>query len=493
MTTQNSLPVLQCVLSNGAHPEYGQATVPFPIPAGDYGRTLELLAGMGLGDPLNRDCRVDELHSGFPILKRLEKVGANLDELDYLARRLDSFTEREAAQFQGMAVRLGIFDMTDFINLTFCCQQATVITDFSDLEQIGRDHYMNLHGGCASMEELERLDARRTALDLILNDTSGQITPYGVVYDNGMELEQRYDGCHFPDYKYSNSLMDVSLTSVHDTRQTVFLSLPMPERQMERLIFRSGFESEDFAQLTIQSSEFPQPLQSILNQGRESVFELNHLCCVCSSLSRQAWNKLEAAAVIAAPEDSGQLSQLAQNLDLFDFVPDVHNPEEYGRHMIQQSGRFDYDSGLDAFYDYERYGRQCVQQEQGAFTEQGYIAYHGTLTLDELMQGDPAEQYQKEQAGRFDPGDTAGRLVGRVTYAGGEALQFTDPQEYLRTIREELPCRAVTGFRFETLTDDPAVRNAADDMIYDLYGEENPRPLEDYAPRQGPSMGGTSM
>ena len=109
------------------------------------------------------------------------------------------------------------------------------------------------------------------------------------------------------------------------------------------------------------------------------------------------------------------------------------------------------------------------------------------------MQEDPAEQYQKEQAGRFDPGDTAGRLVGRVTYAGGEALQFTDPQEYLRTIREELPCRAVTGFRFETLTDDPAVRKAADDMIYDLYGEENPRPLEDYAPRQGPSMGGTSM
>ena len=62
-----------------------------------------------------------------------------------------------------------------------------------------------------------------------------------------------------------------------------------------------------------------------------------------------------------------------------------------------------------------------------------------------------------------------------------------------RTIREELPCRDVTGFRFETLTDDPAVRKAVDDMIYDLYGEENPRPLEDYAPRQGPSMGGTSM
>ena len=432
MTTQNSQPILQCVLSNGAHPEYGQAMVPFPIPAGDYGRTLALLAGMGLGDPLSRDCLVDELNSGFPILKRLEKVGANLDEMDYLARRLDIFTEREAAQFQGMAVRLGIFDMTDFINLTFCCQQATVITDFSDLEQVGRNHYMNLHCGCASMGELERLDARETALDLILNDTSGQITPYGVVYDNGMKLEQLYDGRHFPNYKYSNSLMDVSLTSVHDTRQTVFLSLPMPECQMERLIFRSGFESEDFAQLTIQSSEFPQSLQSILGQGRESVFELNRLCCVCSSLSRQAWNKLEAAAVITAPKGSEQLRHLAQNMDLFDFVPDVHDPEEYGRHMIQQSGR-------------------------------------------------------------FDPCGTAGRLAGRVSFANGESMEFTNPRDYLRTIREELPTKDVTGFRFETLTDDPAVRKAADDMVYDLYGEENPRPLEDYVARQGPSLTDVSI
>ena len=41
--------------------------------------------------------------------------------------------------------------------------------------------------------------------------------------------------------------------------------------------------------------------------------------------------------------------------------------------------------------------------------------------------------------------------------------------------------------------DDPAVRKAVDDMVYDLYGEENPRPLEDYVPRQGPEMGGQQM
>ena len=36
MTTQNRQPVLRCVLSNAAHPEYGQVTIPFPIPVMKY-------------------------------------------------------------------------------------------------------------------------------------------------------------------------------------------------------------------------------------------------------------------------------------------------------------------------------------------------------------------------------------------------------------------------------------------------------------------------
>ena len=388
---------IRAALYNARHPEYGLVAIPLPIPPEQYDSTIGMLESLDIGDPLSRDSTVEELQGPCPILKRLEGCGINVDELDYLVKRLDSFADNELAQFQGMAYKLGTSDMTDLINLTFCCQQSTVITDFSDLEQIGRDHYMNLHGGCATTEELERLDARRAALELILNDTSGQITPYGVVYDNGMRLEQLYDGFRFPDYRYSDSLLDVSLTSIHDARQTVYLSLPMPERQMEQLIFRGGFESEDFARRTIQSCEFPLSLRFILDQGQESVFDLNRLCRACSGLSRQQWDKLEAASAFAVPEDAVQLRRIAENLDLFDFVPDVHTPEEYGRHMIQQSGRFDYDSELDAFYDYEKYGQQRIRQEHGAFTKQGYIIYHGTLTLDELMQEDPAEQYQKEQ------------------------------------------------------------------------------------------------
>ena len=42
------------------------------------------------------------------------------------------------------------------------------------------------------------------------------------------------------------------------------------------------------------------------------------------------------------------------------------------------------------------------------------------------------------------------------------------------------------------MTDDPAVRKAVDDIVFDLYGEENPRQLEEYqkTPKQGMTMEG---
>jgi 16S rRNA A1518/A1519 N6-dimethyltransferase RsmA/KsgA/DIM1 with predicted DNA glycosylase/AP lyase activity len=69
---------------------------------------------------------------------------------------------------------------------------------------------------------------------------------------------------------------------------------------------------------------------------------------------------------------------------------------------------------------------------------------------------------------------TDAQIVGSVSFINGDALQFTDSKEYLDCIREELPYRATSGFSFRTVTQDPAIRKAVDDIVYDFYGEENP-------------------
>ena len=84
------------------------------------------------------------------------------------------------------------------------------------------------------------------------------------------------------------------------------------------------------------------------------------------------------------------------------------------------------------------------------------------------------------------------QLIGSVSFLNGETQQFTDARAYLDCIREELPHEATTGFRFHTITQDPAVRKAVDDIVFDLYGEENPCNEEDYnlAPSEEIQMGG---
>ena len=81
--------------------------------------------------------------------------------------------------------------------------------------------------------------------------------------------------------------------------------------------------------------------------------------------------KLGAVVTLAEPKSAAQIKNLAESLDLFDFAPGTHTPQDYGKYMIQQSGHFDYDENLDAFYDYEKYGAERMNEEDGVFTDRG--------------------------------------------------------------------------------------------------------------------------
>ena len=381
--------MIQAVLGNPSHPEYGVATIPFPIPHDQYTYCMELLAALEIGDAVKADCKVEAVDSFFSVLKRTGMLTVNVEELNYLAKRLDSFDTGEAAQFQAMAHKLELFELKDLINLTFCCQQATVITDFSDLAAVGRDHYMNLHGGSASVDELNKLNGEETARRLIENG-GGTITPYGVVYDNGMKLEQVYDGRFFPCYYYEPNAITVAVTSKtepEDTEHITWLFLPMIQEEIDRALLRGGITDPSEIRLSLEDSWLPHEVLDLLDMDHVDISELNALVQALDEFSDMSIRKYAAAAVMARPHTTEQAKHLAENLDLFDFAPSASTPEEYGKYMIQKSGRFEYDENLDAFYDYEKYGTERMNEEDGMFTDRGYIAYRGYISMEEVMNG----------------------------------------------------------------------------------------------------------
>ena len=381
--------MIQAVLGNPHHPEYGVATIPFPIPHDQYARCMELLEALEIGDAVKADCKVEKIDSFYTVLKRTEMLTVNVEELNYLAKRLDSFDTGEAAQFQAMAHKLELFELKDLINLTFCCQQATVITDFSDISAVGRNHYMNLHGGSARVDELEALDGVETARQLIENG-NGAVTPYGVVYDNGMKLEPVYDGRFFLCYYYKPNAITVAVTSKaepEDTEHITWLFLPMTQEEIDRALQRAGITDPADIRLRLEDTQLPDEADMLLDMEQESLADLNALAQATDALSSDDMEKLGAVVMLAKPQNAEQIKNLAENLDLFDFALGAHTPVEYGKYMIQQSGHFDYDENLDAFYDYEKYGTERMNEEDGMFTDRGYIAYKGDISLAEIMDG----------------------------------------------------------------------------------------------------------
>ena len=388
--------MIQAVLGNPHHPEYGVATIPFPIPHDQYAHCMELLEALEIGDAVKADCQVQEINSFYSVLKRTEMLTVNVEELNYLAKRLDSFDTGEAAQFQAMAHKLELFELKDLINLTFCCQQATVITDFSDISAVGRNHYMNLHGGSARVDELEALDGVETARQLIENG-NGAVTPYGVVYDNGMKLEPVYDGRFFLCYYYKPNAITVAVTSKaepEDTEHITWLFLPMTQEEIDRALQRAGITDPADIRLRLEDTQLPDEADMLLDMEQESLADLNALAQATDALSSDDMEKLGAVVMLAKPQNAEQIKNLAENLDLFDFALGAHTPVEYGKYMIQQSGHFDYDENLDAFYDYEKYGLQRMGEEDGMFTDRGYIAYKGYYSMEEVMNGSQSNRME---------------------------------------------------------------------------------------------------
>ncbi len=82
--------MIHAVFGNPNHPEYGVATIPFPIPHDQYAHCMELLEALEIGDAVKADCQVQEINSFYSVLKHTEKLTVNVEELNYLAKRLDA-------------------------------------------------------------------------------------------------------------------------------------------------------------------------------------------------------------------------------------------------------------------------------------------------------------------------------------------------------------------------------------------------------------------
>ena len=116
----------------------------------------------------------------------------------------------------------------------------------------------------------------------------------------------------------------------------------------------------------------------------ENLDELNHLACLLSELDQGELEKFEAVLHTGAHTSSvADIINLTQNLDCFEFYPDIENEEDLGRYWAED---LPIPEELKDYFDYVAYGMVISINAGGHMAPGGYVVqtsgdfreyYHG--------------------------------------------------------------------------------------------------------------------
>ena len=157
-------------------------------------------------------------------------------------------------------------------------------------------------------------------------------------------------------------------------------------------------------------TEFQSPIPGLAEHLSEYSHpdELNYLGKLLEMQFDDDREKFIAAIEYGDHADSLQdIINLAQNLDCYWIYPSVHNEEEYGRYLVDELEEPELPEEAKKYFMYEEYGRDASINDDGMFTEKGYI-YNNRNTFTEWYDGrDVPQEYrvtpQPPQRSRPDP------------------------------------------------------------------------------------------
>ena len=106
----------------------------------------------------------------------------------------------------------------------------------------------------------------------------------------------------------------------------------------------------------------------------ENLDELNYLASKLDEMSESEYAQFQAGMEMG--DHCGSLQEiinLTENLDCYEVYPDIHDYDDLGRYYIEELDVMQVPEHLQNYIDYEAYGRDIALEENGTFTDQGYV------------------------------------------------------------------------------------------------------------------------
>ena len=316
----------------------------------------------------------------------LEGCQVNLDEMNYLAKRLDSFDDREMDQF---LIGISVQDepsLKDLINLTFNIDHFTLVQDISNYGKIGRAYVMNTEGAVPANDE----DAPKYATlgKRLIDRGLARITAKGLlIYDPFDKLTEVYNGRTFPEYAYTSTLASAEVS--YDGH-TELLLLPDEELAIKKAIARLGAPSDSDCSFSfyfnyIKNDAWEKRMDSIIRN--EGIYEANTLLRALDA-DNMDLDKLTAVAEYADVDSTKDLIALAEHIGDFVFIKEAEDYENVGRYFAESDPKYDLNLELEDFFDFNGFGEYLAERNGGEFISSGFVCMQDGAELSEILDSD---------------------------------------------------------------------------------------------------------
>ena len=331
----------------------------------------------------------------------------NLDELNYLAKRFDSFCESEEKRYFEAMKHESFTELPDLINLTFNLSRYTLIRDVSDMGRIGREYLLN-RDGCIPAHNDDNPKYAEIGRNL-MQSGKGVYTDYGLLFVNeDIPFSEEYDGQVFPPYLYDADVLFIARAEYRG--RTKYLYMPCENEAITKAFGRLGSENPDDVNIIIEDFNVDNPdwfrrLCEIAE--KESIYDINTLAGAVSNADMDL-DKLTRAADYAGVEDAASLASLAGNLDLFTVIEEVEDYGSIGRNFINNSHGYSMPPVLKNFIDYENFGGHIAEEYNGKFVDGAFVCMKEGHTLDEVI----SEENQKHMNQQDDENDDQDESFG---------------------------------------------------------------------------------
>ena len=316
----------------------------------------------------------------------------NLDEINYLAKRMDSFDQKELFSFFA-AIETGDYVSTkDLINLTFNQTCYTLIRDVSNLKNIGYNRVLSSRG-CIGVDELEKMDLEKIGREL-LSTGKGIPTNYGLLFRNeNVAFEDVYKGKGFPAYYYTGG--EVLGVEIEKGGEKDYIYFPCEGTETDRALKRIGASDISECNKNVDycggDGEWEEYFNGLLQKNdMESINSIssaiNRLGADSEAISENLY-KLSSVMEFAGVtfDDTEKVIRLARCLDEFEYYSEIGNDYNLGTKLIENEIG-EAAEKIDDYIDYEKYAQDFLEENGGAYTKYGDVVYlRDDQSLSEIL------------------------------------------------------------------------------------------------------------